>query len=112
MSINGYAYRTVSSHISAISYINKLNNFKDETQFLIAQKLIQDMQRNQSRKDTERPIASVLYAKSLYEQTLISVAFQLAFNALLRVSETYFPYKGVRLTENKFILFLPHSKTD
>ena len=122
MSMKGYAYRTVNSHIYAISFYNKLNSFKDETNFFVVKKLLEGMRRTQSRKDSRKPISAKLLqkisnslhfvCKSGYEQVLFTVAFQLAFYGLLRVSEITFPISGIRYTDSKFTLLLPFSKTD
>lgn len=122
MSLKGYAYKTVNCHIAAITYINKLNNFVDNTQCFIVRSLLEGMNKSQCRKDTRLPITSELLNKivgslkfvcsSLYESKLFTAAFMLAFYALLRVSEITLHESDVCLTNSQLCINIRHSKTD
>lgn len=97
LSQKNYAYTTVNCHIAAISYKNKINNLKDETQHFLVRRLLEGLHRLKGTKDIRLPVTSNMLEQILsslihvcvsdYEKKLFSSAFSLAFCALLRVSE-------------------------
>lgn len=89
---------TVTSYLSGISYFHKINGFNDTTKHFIISKALEGFKRNRGPQIDQRdaisiPILTKLithapkYCTSIYEATLFSAAFSLAFFALLRVSE-------------------------
>lgn len=132
MSQNGYAHNTVTSHVSAISYFNKINEHFDATQSFIIKRMLTGLNKLQSRKDTRLPISINMLGKiipnlyqvctSRYEAHLYSVAFSLAFSALLRISELTLPnshstvsalqFSDVLVAPSHVKIFIRSSKND
>ena len=132
MSLNNYATKTVNCHLAAISYYNKVNGYLDVTQSFIVKQMLSGLHRVQFHKDNRLPITITLLHKLLpnlkhvcssqYEACLFSVAYTLAFSALLRVSEITLTnktdkckalqFKDIQATATDVKLFLRSSKND
>lgn len=132
MSLNNYATKTVNCHLAAISYYNKVNGYLDVTQSFIVKQMLSGLNRVQFHKDNRLPITITLLHKLLpnlkhvcssqYEACLFSVAYTLAFSALLRVSEITLTnktdkckalqFKDIQATATHVKLFLRSSKND
>ena len=55
----GYAASTIASHVSAIGYIHKMNNFPDPTNSFFIQKLIYSCRKLKPTKDFRLPITKI-----------------------------------------------------
>ena len=92
-----WAHSTISVHMSAISFLHKINNWSDPTNAFIIKKLKEGSRRVSSNPDNRRPITFPLLkaivgmlpamCSSSYEVTLFKSAFLLAFFGFLRVGE-------------------------
>lgn len=122
LSQEGYAYRTAGCHIAAIGFSCKINGLTDTTQAFVVRKMLDGMKRLQNRSDTRKPInIKLLYeiidslryiCSSAYDITLFSVAFQIAFFGLLRISEIQFRNRDITLFKHGMHIHLISSKTD
>lgn len=130
MSQSNYSFKTISCHVAAISYYNKINNIFDHTQSFIVKRMLAGLNRLHRFKDNRLPITitmlfrilpNLLYTcSSNYEASLFSAAYSLAFSALLRVSEISFKsvnnyclqFNDVTVTASYVKLFLRSSKND
>lgn len=93
----GSAPSTVSSYLSAVSYVHKLQNWQDPTACFIVRKAIEGLRRLKGSVDTRAPITydilSLIHGKlsdicfSVYEKLLFRAVFCLAFFGLFRVGE-------------------------
>lgn len=132
MSLRKYSYSTISGHVSAISYICKLNSWTDNTKQFVIKSLLEGLRRTRKSHDARRPVTKETLIKlikalghvcrSQYETILFSAAFSLAYIALLRISE--FTVKNARdrkciLSNDSIILgtdtirlYFSSSKTD
>ena len=94
---NNYAAATVSTYISALSYIHKRLGLQENTQHFIINKTLNGFKKLRASKDNRLPITpSILKGlinslphifTSLFMSKLLSTMYLLAFNAFLRVGE-------------------------
>ena len=99
------AASTIRSHLSAISYVHKLNNWADPTGAFVIQKLLAACHSNNPCYDLRLPITKCILSKLLralnnvcessHETKLLKAMFALAFHAFLRVGEMTVPASGV-----------------
>ena len=97
MSIDGKAPSTISTYISAIAFVHKINGWTDPTDNFIVQKLKEGCKRLKGNKDSRRPITlSILrqlcslthgICSTQFEAIMFKAAFVLAFLGFLRVGE-------------------------
>ena len=97
MNIEGFAPSTISTYISALSFVHKVNAWADPTSSFIVTKVKEGCRRGSCQGDSRRPITfpilvrlvDILPAicKSSYEEALFKAAILLAFFGFLRVSE-------------------------
>lgn len=88
---------TVSTYLSAIAYIHKINNWPDPTNSFIVKKMKEGFRRLEPHSDSRFPITFPILSRlvsilpsvcaSMYEVVLFRTAFLLAFFAFLRVGE-------------------------
>ena len=93
----GYAPATISSHMSAISYVHKLNSWPDPAASFLNQKLLGACHRLNKRLDCRRPIDKPMLnqlisaldftVNNAQTRVLYKAMFTLAFHALLRIGE-------------------------
>ncbi len=126
---------TITAYMSGISYFHKINTLKDTTKLFIVSKALEGLKRTKGyNKDQRSPISiqvltklvqkSSCFCSSIYEATMFSAAFTLAFFALLRVSEftknhsksgpsspKQIQLKHVKIVNDKVELIITYSKT-
>jgi len=100
---------TIQSHLSAISFIARLNNIPDPTMSFSIEKMMKSLHKNSPSKDTRLPINQALLNKllinlnnhcdSAYECAMYRAIFSVAYYALLRAGECTFS-KHVLLLSN------------
>ena len=94
----GLSWSTVNNYLSALSFHNKINKYVDNIQSFVIRKMVDGLKRiNAKKKDCRLPISRKMLEQiiktlskifnSLYESTLFSAAFSLAFHGMLRVGE-------------------------
>ena len=93
----GYKPATVTSYMSALGYVHKLQGMCDPTTSFVVLQLLKAYQKQGCGADTRLPIDKLLLGKllvavkltekGLYEQRLFQAMFALAFHAFLRVGE-------------------------
>jgi hypothetical protein len=92
-----YAPSTVSTYVSAIGYIHKINGARDPTSAFLITKMLQACHKHSKRVDTRLPIDKTLLARllralqhtipSVTRRTMFAAMFSLAFHAFLRIGE-------------------------
>lgn len=92
-----YAATTISSYLSAISYIHKLNSFGDPCSSFLIQKLLLSTRKLKPSQDVRIPITkNILHqicdflpvtVSNAFEKALFKAMFLLAFYGFLRVGE-------------------------
>ncbi len=92
-----YAPATITTFISALSYINKLYNAHDPQQHFLISKMLEGARKLGQKVDTRQPITLTLLHKLTacipiihhdhYSIALLKAMFLLAFHAFLRVGE-------------------------
>ena len=97
LSLEGKAPSSISSHISALAFVHKINNWVDPTDNFVVSKLKEGCKRTNPREDSrlpitpqilERVIASLTsICRSAFEVLLFRAAFLLSFFGFLRVGE-------------------------
>ncbi len=130
----GWTHSTISVHMSALSFLHKINEWSDPTSTFIVKKLKEGSRRAASKPDSRRPITFSLLKKivallpstcsSSYEVALFKCAFFLAFFGFLRVGE-YACISKKKLSDHvikvgdvllsgrqSLTIHIPHSKTD
>lgn len=133
MSLQQYAFQTINSHVSAISYVNKLNDLVDNTKKFVVKSMLEGIRKTKGRNNNLRqPVTVSMLQKLLsslksicrsqYECMLFSAAFSLAYIALLRISEftsankksdDYLLSKSdIVMGDSKIRLYFKRSKTD
>ena len=90
------AARTISTYVSAISFIHRINQWPDPTNSFLIGKLLQFIHRHKN-VDSRLPITTSILDKlvnalmytvsSKYDQILLVSMFTLAYHALLRIGE-------------------------
>lgn len=97
LSLQNYSCASISTFVSAISFIHKINNLYDPTTSFFVRKLIEGYKRENYTSDMRCPITVTVLRKifnvlssvcrSNYETKLFKTAFLLAFYGFLRASE-------------------------
>ena len=92
-----YAASTITSHVSAISYIHKMNNVDDPTSLFMIQKLLYSSRKRRPTQDSRMPITKPILHKlcdalnssvsNQFEQSMFRAMFLLAFYGFLRIGE-------------------------
>lgn len=87
---------TISTYVSAIGFIHKINHLPDPTDSFLVQKVLHSIHKNKDT-DTRLPITStkliqlvnaIKHTLSIeYDRLLITAMFTLAYHALLRIGE-------------------------
>jgi hypothetical protein len=90
-----FAARTISTYVSALDFIHKINKLPDPTEALLIEKRIQSLHK-QKRSDSRLPITSSILnqlvnalsytVSSKFDQTLTSM-LTLTYHGLLRIGE-------------------------
>ena len=93
----GYRPATVSSYISAIGYMHKIQNIADPTGSFVVVQLLKSVHKSCPSADTRLPIDKCLLDKLVagllhvvparYDRCLFSAMFMIAFHAFLRIGE-------------------------
>ena len=93
----GYAPSSITSTISAISYVHKMHNLVDPTATFVVRKILQGAAKLRPSGDQRAPVTkSVLYqlvsstphvSHCYYNRVLTSAMYLLAFHAFLRIGE-------------------------
>lgn len=93
----GLQPNTVQSHLSAISFVHKINNCGDPTQTFLIKKLMTALHRKIPCIDKRRPVSVTLLKllisdlnfihTSAYDVAMFSAMYSLAYSACLRVGE-------------------------
>lgn len=94
---NGYAPASVSSYVSALGYIHRLNNMSDPTDVFIIKRLLRSVHKTSAKGDSRLPITEAILVQLLqslphvtqthYDRVLFHSMFLLAFYAFLRIGE-------------------------
>lgn len=92
-----YSPSTITSHVSAISYIHKILGIFDPTSAFVVKKLLKGCNNLRKSHDTRLPITKQILEKIIdgidkcidnnFTKTLLKAVFLLAFNAFLRLGE-------------------------
>ena len=94
--IHNFVSSTISSHLSAISFVHKLGGYSDPCQDFTTQKVLlgckksvpsTDLRRPIMLKDLHRMVRACKSLFSLYEQYLVSAIFLVAFHGFFRMGE-------------------------
>ena len=95
--LEGLAPTTVTTYVSALSYVFKLGDYNDVGQHFLIKKLLQGFTKSKKQDDVRLPITpSILQMlvnslphtqKSFFIKTMLKAMFLLAFHAFLRVGE-------------------------
>lgn len=130
LSANSCSHSTVRCYLSAISYQLQIQGKQDTTKAFIVKKLLEGLHRLNPSKDVRSPITLPLLSQitsilphvctNSYEVVLFTSAFQLAFFALLRVSEftvtskksTPLSFSDISISESIITVTIRSSKTD
>lgn len=104
----GYAPATISSHVSAIGYVHKLNGWSDPTSSFLVQKLLGACHKRNKQTDVRLPIDKPMLAKLIRatnftierrdHRLLFQAMFSLAFHAFLRVGEMTSPSNNLTMS--------------
>lgn len=88
---------TITSHVSAISYIHKILNIADASNSFIVRKMLKGCSVNRQSCDSRLPITKDMLCRMIHNldkciqdmaiSSLLKAIFLLAFNALLRLGE-------------------------
>lgn len=128
---NGYSPSTVTTYMSAISFVHKLRLFQDPTDSFIVKKLMEGFKRLQSCKDSRAPITEDILQKvchslssvcyNQYEMALFKAVFCIAYFGLFRIGELVYTdqrqihhalrFDDVKLKADRLIVRLRISKT-
>ena len=94
---SGYSPSSISSHISAISYVHKILGQSDPSDSFLVRKVVQGCHHSGLNKDSRLPITGPILHKlvqglpsavpNLHYRVLLKSIFLLAFNAFLRLGE-------------------------
>ena len=97
---DNYAPSTVTSYISAISYVHKIRGIADPTNAFIILKVLHSYRSSKPRVDCRLPITKAILhhivealnftTLSIYKRKLFTAMFLLAFHAFLRIGEMAF----------------------
>ena len=115
----GYAPKTMSTFLSAITYAHKLLDFPDPTSAFVVSKLIAGAYRMRPTFDIRLPISVTILnrlveslvhtTESMYDQCLYKALFRFAFNTFARIGElTSSVNSAVQLQDIVFQGIKPH----
>jgi hypothetical protein len=92
-----YSPSTITSHVSAISYIHKILGIFDPTSAFVVTKLLKGCNNLRKSHATSQPITKQIFVKIIdgidkcidknFTKTLLKAVFLLAFNPFLRLGE-------------------------
>lgn len=128
----GYSPSTVTTYLSALSFVHKLRSLEDPTDSFLIKKILEGFKRLQSRKDVRAPITEDILIKicqslpvicyNQYEFALFRATFTLAYFGLFRVGELVFTdqrqsgyalhYDDINLGPNTLVVRIRVSKTN
>ena len=128
----GFLPATVSTYLSAVSYIHKIKHYSDPTQSFLIKKILDGLKRLRSRSDIRAPITYDILVQicqvlpfvcfNTYEIALFRAIFSLAYFGLLRVGELVYTDKhqagyslcfdDVRFVANQMTVRIKMSKTN
>ena len=101
----GLCGSTIATHVSAISFVHKINSWVDPTSSFLIKKLIHGSRKLSVQTDTRLPITLPILTKLInslkftsscvYHKVLLSAMYSLCFFALLRVGEVTSPTHNV-----------------
>jgi site-specific recombinase XerD len=96
LNIQGYAASTIVAHISAFSFVHKMNKWTNPADSFVISRVLKRLQANK-QPDARKPMTIELLSRicanlpyigiSTYEAALFQCMFIVAFTAMLRVSE-------------------------
>ena len=117
---------TITTYVSAISFVHKIGSFNDPTESFIIRKLLKSERRNCPSVDNRLPITKSILQQlimalqtttsSKYDLHLFRAMFSLAFHAFLRIGEmtdsSSSPHNNLQLSHisinNEFLeIYLP-----
>lgn len=88
----GYSPSSISSHVSAISYVHKILNLQDPAEAFLVKKILQGCHHSAPSKDSRLPVTGPILAnmlrgintsiQNLYTKWLLKSIFLLAFNVV------------------------------
>lgn len=94
---NGYSPNSISTHISAVSYVHKILGLSDTTNTFLVRKILQGCHYSAPNKDSRLPITAPILSRLVtglqsavlnnMHRILLKSIFLLAFNAFLRIGE-------------------------
>ena len=97
LSLKGMSPSSISSYISALAFVHKINGWNDPTDSFLVRKLKEGKKKKNSRVDSRLPISPAILARlvhllpsmcnSTFEVQLFKSAFLLAFFGFLRIGE-------------------------
>ena len=97
LNIKGLAPSTITTYISAIGFVHRMNSMHDPTASFIVQKILSSINKIQGNTDSRLPITQFLLHRLLdasnvvitnrYHSILIKAMFSLAFYGLFRIGE-------------------------
>jgi hypothetical protein len=129
----GWAPSSIFTHIAALAFVHKINDWSDPTDCFVVRKLKEGCRRQGPRTDNRKPITHKLLCRlvevlpsicrSDFEAAMFRAAFLLSFFGFLRVGEFASPSKSadtsrlISVTDMSFIngaleLVIRYSKTD
>ena len=130
LNIKGLAPSTITTYISAISFVHKMNSLPDPTNLFVVQKLLAAINKMQGNRDSRLPITQFILNRLLestefvvsnqYHKKLIRAMFALAFYGLFRIGEITIQTSGVipltfeqvQLLEDRLVLSITHFKNN
>ena len=133
LSLKGLAPSTITTYISAVGYVHKMNSLPDPTNSFVIQKVLAAINRSQKTCDSRLPItqfllnrlldATELVVTDLYQRHLTKAMFALAFYGLFRIGEITIQTSGivplslkqVQVSNDKVIISITdfkHNKTN
>ncbi|XP_056004418.1 uncharacterized protein LOC130050024 [Ostrea edulis] len=131
LSANNISHSSAKCYISGLSYQLQIQGKQDTTKVFIVKKMLEGMHRLNPSNDIRAPISPPpllncitltlpSVCKNYYEATLFTLAFHLAFFALLRISELTVSHNSslvisiqdLQFLQNQIQLTIRGSKTD
>jgi site-specific recombinase XerD len=96
LDLGGYAPATIATHLSAISFVHKINNLTNPADSFVCHRILKRLLSNR-KPDSRRPITPEMLTRicaslphvsnSAYDCALFRCMFQIAFAAMLRIGE-------------------------
>lgn len=104
---SGYAASTITSFVSAISFVHKLLQVSDPSQSFVIKKILNGCRKVRSTQDSRLPISPHILAKlvhasrytvsSLFSRLCFQAMCTLAFHAMLRIGEMTVSHNNLTL---------------